>query len=292
MASRKRSSPKRREIASRFKFSVNLHWVKSKAMIVAVGWSVSFAVMALALGMGVPVLSREAAARKSDAPFQVYFSSRPVWMSEADLAPLAEVVAKQLNGSPMDRDGLTESREALMRTGWFSEIIQVKRSGMNEVYVDGVWTTPFAVVRDEGYDHLIDTDGKLLPRCYREGTAPSSLIRIENASFACPAAYGNEWAGKDMRGAVALARLINDHAWRGQIACIDLDRTKDDGCLRLKTNRGCTIKWGRCPGNESAAEVPARQKIEYLQWLFDHYGRIDAGCEDELNLLCDYVGMR
>ena len=292
MASRKRSSPKRREIASRFKFSVNLNWVKSKAMIVAVGWSVSFAVMALALGMGVPVLSREAAARKSDAPFQVYFSSRPVWMSEADLAPLAEVVAKQLNGSPMDRDGLTESREALMRTGWFSEIIQVKRSGMNEVYVDGVWTTPFAVVREQGYDHLIDTDGKLLPRCYREGTAPSSLIRIENASFACPAAYGNEWAGKDMRGAVALARLINDHAWRGQIASIDLDRTKDDGCLRLKTNRGCTIKWGRCPGNESAAEVPARQKIEYLQWLFDHYGQIDAGCEDELNLLCDYVGMR
>ena len=292
MASRKRSSPKRREIASRFKFSGNLNWVKSKAMIVAVGWSISFAVMALALGMGVPVLSREAAARKSDAPFQVYFSSRPVWMSEADLAPLAEVGAKQLNGSPMDRDGLTESREALMRTGWFSEIIQVKRSGMNEVYVDGVWTTPFAVVREEGYDHLIDTDGKLLPRCYREGTSPSSLIRIENASFACPAAYGNEWAGKDMRGAVALARLINDHAWRGQIACIDLDRTKDDGCLRLKTNRGCTIKWGRCPGNESAAEVPARQKIEYLQWLFDHYGRIDAGCEDELNLLCDYVGMR
>ena len=292
MASRKRSSPKRREIASRFKFSGNLNWVKSKAMIVAVGWSVSFAVMALALGMGVPVLSREAAARKSDAPFQVYFSSRPVWMSEADLAPLAEVVAKQLNGSPMDRDGLTESREALMRTGWFSEIIQVKRSGMNEVYVDGVWTTPFAVVREQGYDHLIDTDGKLLPRCYREGTAPSSLIRIENASFACPAAYGNEWAGKDMRGAVALARLINDHAWRGQIASIDLDRTKDDGCLRLKTNRGCTIKWGRCPGNESAAEVPARQKIEYLQWLFDHYGQIDAGCEDELNLLCDYVGMR
>ena len=292
MASRKRSSPKRREIASRFKFSGNLNWVNSKAMIVAVGWSISFAVMALALGMGVPVLSREAAARKSDAPFQVYFSSRPVWMSEADLAPLEEVVAKQLNGSPMDRDGLTESREALMRTGWFSEIIQVKRSGMNEVYVDGVWTTPFAVVREEGYDHLIDTDGKLLPRCYREGTSPSSLIRIENASFACPAAYGNEWAGKDMRGAVALARLINDHAWRGQIACIDLDRTKDDGCLRLKTNRGCTIKWGRCPGNESAAEVPARQKIEYLQWLFDHYGRIDAGCEDELNLLCDYVGMR
>ena len=261
-------------------------------MIVGVGWAASFAVMALALGMGVPILTREAAARKTDAPFQVVFSSRPAWMSEADLTPLAEVVAERLNGSPMDRDGLTEARRSLMSTGWFNEITQVKRSGMSEVYIEGVWTTPFAVVREGDYDHLIDVDGKLLPRCYRAGTAPSSMIRIENASFARPATFGADWAGKDMRGAVALARLIDDHAWRGQIACIDLKRTKDDGCLRLKTNRGCTIKWGRCPGNESAAEVPARQKIEYLQWLFEHYGRIDAGCEDELNLLSDYVGIR
>ena len=292
MASRKRSSPKRASTASGFKFSLNLHWLKSKPVIVAVGWTASFALMALALGMGVPILSREAASRKSDLPFQVVFSSRPAWMSEADLNPLADVVADKLNGSPMDRDGLTESRRALMNTGWFSEIKQVKRSGMNEVYVDGIWTTPFAVVREAGYDHLIDVDGKLLPRCYRAGTAPSSMIRIENASFARPATFGADWAGKDMRGAVALARMIDDHAWRGQIACIDLEHTKDDGCLRMKTNRGCTIKWGRSPGSESAAEVPARQKIEYLQWLFDHYGRIDAGCDDELNLLSDYVGMR
>jgi hypothetical protein len=58
----------------------------------------------------------------------------------------------------MDRAGLTEARDALMQTGWFSEIKQVKRSGMSEVSVDGVWTIPFAVVREGGYDHLIDID--------------------------------------------------------------------------------------------------------------------------------------
>ena len=292
MASRKRSSPSRRTVAAGFKFSFNLHWLKSKPMLVAVGWTTSFALMALALGMGVPILQREAAARKSDVAFQVEFSSRPAWMSEADLTPLADVVAERLNGSPMDRAGLTEARDALMQTGWFSEIKQVKRSGMSEVSVDAVWTIPFAVVREGGYDHLIDIDGKILPRCYRAGTAPTSMIRIENASFGRPASFGDEWAGKDMRGAVALARLIDDHPWRAQIACIDLDRTKEDACLRIKTNRGCTIKWGRAPGSESAAEVPSRQKIEYLQWLFDHYGRIDAGCDDEMNLLSDYVGIR
>ncbi|MSR34078.1 MAG: hypothetical protein EXS12_04675 [Phycisphaerales bacterium] len=266
--------------------------MKSKPMLVAVGWSASFLVMALALGMGVPVLKREAATQKSEAPFQVIFSSRPVWMSETDLTPLAEVVARQLNGSPIDRDGLTEAHSALMQTGWFSAINQIKRSGMSQIYIDAVWTTPFAVVREGGYDHLIDFNGKLLPRCYREGTAPSNMIRIENASFARPGSFGDEWAGKDMRSAVALVRLIHDNSWRGQIACIDLERTKIDDCLRMKTHRGCTIKWGRSPGSESAAEVPARQKIDYLQWLFDHYGRIDAGCDDELNLLSDYVGMR
>ncbi len=292
MASRKRSSPSRRTVASGFKFSFNLHWLKSKPMLVVVGWTTSFALMALALGMGVPILQREAAARKSDVAFQVEFSSRPAWMSEADLTPLANVVAERLNGSPMDRAGLAEARDVLMQTGWFSEIKQVKRSGMSEVSVDGVWTIPFAVVREDGYDHLIDIDGKILPRCYRAGTAPTSMIRIEHASFGRPASFGDAWAGKDMRGAVALARLIDDHPWRAQIACIDLDRTKEDACLRIKTNRGCIIKWGRAPGSESAAEVPSRQKIEYLQWLFDHYGRIDAGCDDEMNLLSDYVGIR
>lgn len=36
-------------------------------MIVGVGWAASFAVMALALGMGVPILTREAAARNRRA---------------------------------------------------------------------------------------------------------------------------------------------------------------------------------------------------------------------------------
>jgi hypothetical protein len=292
MPPRKRSSPKRRPAASGSRFAIDFSWARSKPLLSAAGWTAALGVMALSLGMGVPLLKREAATRRNDAPFQVVFSSRPVWMSEADLTPLADVVAERLNGSPMDRDGLAAARDALMHTGWFTEITQVKRIGMSEVFVEGSWTTPFAVVREGGYDHLIDADGKLLPRCYRPNTAPSSLIRIENASFARPAAFGDEWAGKDMRGAVALARLLDDHPWRSQIACIDLARTKDDGCLRLKTSRGCTIKWGRSPGSEGAAEVPARQKVDYLQWLYDHYGRIDAGCEDELSLLSDYVGIR
>jgi hypothetical protein len=91
---------------------------------------------------------------------------------------------------------------------------------------------------------------------------------------------------------MALARLIDERPWRSQVAWIELGETAKDGCLRMKTSRGCTVKWGRAPGREGAAEVPARQKLEYLGWLNDHYGRIDAGCEDQLDLLSDYATVR
>ena len=117
-------------------------------------------------------------------------------------------------------------------------------------------------------------------------------MRIEGMSQQRPIAYGTPWPGEDMSSAMALARLIDERPWRGQVAWIDLAETAKDGCLRMKTSRGCTVKWGRAPGREGAAEVPARQKLEYLGWLCDHYGRIDAGCEDQLDLLSDYATVR
>lgn len=192
----------------------------------------------------------------------------------------------------MDRTGLSAARDALASTGWFEEIRQVRRTGGNEVIVDGEWTVPFAVVREGGYDHLVDLQGRLLPRCYRPGTAPRSLIRIEGAAQPRPTTYGTRWTGEDLFAAMAVARLIDQRPWRGQVACIDLSGLPQDGCVRLKTARGCTVKWGRAPGREGATEVPARQKLDYLGWMHEHYGRIDAGCEDQLDLLTDYVGVR
>jgi hypothetical protein len=222
----------------------------------------------------------------------VRFVHRPAWMSDAELEPLAELVADPLRGSPLQRGNLAAAREALLRSGWFEEVRQVRRTGGDEVEVDGVWTTPFAVVREGGYDHLIDLHGRLLPRCYRPGTTPRSLIRIESASQPRPAEYGTPWPGDDVQAALAVARLVDSRPWRPQVAWIDLSEVPKDGCIRLRTSRACAIRWGRAPGREGASEVPARQKLEYLDWLHQHYGRIDAGCEEQLDLLSDYVGVR
>ena len=283
---------KRRSKSSRASTPLSERWTRLKPTLVAAAWTTTLIAAALALGMGVPVLRADALKRRPEGPISVTFSERPAWMTDGEIGPIADLVAEQIAGSPMDRNGLERAREALASTGWFEEIRQVRRSGNDQIFVEGDWAVPFAVVREGGYDHLVDMRGRLLPRCYRPGTAPRGLLHIEGARQPRPQAYGTPWPGDDMAAAMSLARLVAETPWRAQIAWIDLGDTAQDGCLRLKTTRGCTVKWGRAPGREGAAEVPSKQKLEYLGWLHDHSGRIDAGCEDQLDLLTDYVGSR
>ena len=283
---------KRRSKSSRGGTPLSERWARLKPTLVAAAWTTTLIAAALALGMGVPVLRADALKRRPEGPISVTFSERPAWMTDGEIGPIADLVAEQIAGSPMDRNGLERAREALASTGWFEEIRQVRRSGNDQIFVEGDWAVPFAVVREGGYDHLVDMRGRLLPRCYRPGTAPRGLLHIEGARQPRPQAYGTPWPGDDMAAAMSLARLVAETPWRAQIAWIDLGDTAQDGCLRLKTTRGCTVKWGRAPGRECAAEVPSKQKLEYLGWLHNHYGRIDAGCEDQLDLLTDYVGAR
>jgi hypothetical protein len=272
--------------------SLSERWNAIRPTLVAGAWAFTLIGSALALGMGVPALRNRAMASRPEGPLQVVFADRPDWMTEDMLVPLANVVAEQVTGSAMERGGLASAREALQSTGWFEEVRQVRRTGNDEVTVSGQWAVPFAVVREEGYDHLVDLQGRLLPRCYSPGTAPRSLVRIEGAGKARPRTYGARWPGDDMSAALAVARLIEDRPWCGQIAWIDIGDMSKDGCLRLKTTRGLTVKWGRAPGHEGAAEVPAKQKLAGLDALHRQYGRIDGGSEEELSLLTDCVTVR
>jgi hypothetical protein len=284
--------PKRRSRSSRAPISLAQRWTSLKPAVVAGTWMVVLAGAALGLAIGVPALRAEAMALRPEGPLKAVFPDRPAWMTDADLSTIAEVMDAPLAGSAMDRSGLAAAREALLRTGWFEDVSQVRRTGVDEVTVEAEWATPFAMVREGDYDYLVDSRGRLLPRCYRVGMAPRGFLRIEGARQQRPLAYGTPWPGEDLGSAMALARLIDDRPWRSQIAWIDLAGVPKDGCLRMQTLRGCSIRWGRAPGREGASEVPARQKLDYLDWMHEHYGRVDSACEGEIDLLTDYVGIR
>jgi len=94
--------------------------------------------------------------------------------------------------------------------------------------------------------------------------------------------------GTDITAALELVALIVDQPWRTQVARIDVTLHRKDGSLRIITDRGCTITWGRAPGEESGGDVPARQKLGYLDYHYQHTGHIDRGLV-ELDVTGDVV---
>jgi len=255
------------------------------------GWLCAAGVTVWVFGWWVPQLRHSAAAAIRDGRIEVVFSDAPRWMTAADLAPLQELVLREAGRGAYDQIGCSQARAALLETGWFTDVTQVRRTGSGDITVDGTFAVPFALVVDTAGEHLIDVDGKLLPRSYLAGTGPG-FPRIMGASVARPARPGQQWMGADIAAGIGLARLVESQRWRGQITGIDVSSFKERHVMDLLTDTGCRIVGGRAPGEEAAAEVPAAQKLKYLAYLHDSCSRVDAGCTSQLDLSVDYVGAR
>ncbi len=245
------------------------------------------AVATLIFGWSLPTLRTKALATQGQR-IEVSFVESPPWMTPADLAPLQELVAREAGTSAYDRAGLERALGALMSTGWFDSVGQVRRVGLNALEVEATFAHPTAVVADGDGDHLLDSQCRLLPRTYSAGTAPH-LPRIVGATQKRPPRAGLLWTGADLFAGVELALLVGEQRWRNQIAGVDVSAFSTDHTLTLLTSGGCRAKWGRAPGKEASAEVPAEQKLRYLDLLHAQYGRIDGAGPRAIDLSVDYV---
>jgi len=259
--------------------------------LTAFAWTTALLGAAVGAAIAVPSLVARADAARSSNGIAVQFVGAPSWMSPQDLAPLEELVREELSGSPFDHDGLRVAADGIRASGWFDSISQVRRASLSTVEVIASWVEPTALVHDSAGDHLIDSRGRLLPRSYLPSSAPS-FPRIVGAHAARPPVPGQRYSGGEIEAALALLQAIDNRPFRTQISAVDLSRYRSDGSIVLITGRDARIRWGRAPGEGSAAEVPTHQKLAYLQFLYDHYGRIDALGDGELDLTGDYVGSR
>lgn len=255
------------------------------------GWVVGIGGIIAAIAISVPRLLDRTAASHSTVPIKVVLANEPSWLPKDDRRAIELGVLKSLNGSPLDREGLQAARTVAEGSGWFDRVDQVRRPDTGAVVVEGVWAVPFALVSDAQGEHLVDTKARLLPRSYAAGQGPA-LLRIRGVTVPRPTQFGATWQGADLDAALEMAALIAARAWKNQIAGIDVTTFAADGMVRLRTEAGCELVWGRTPGHEGASEVPAHQKLAALQFLHDRYGRIDAGCEQALDLRSDVVGAR
>ena len=252
----------------------------------AAAWGVALGAVAATLVVWVPRLVERTATAPLPAPIRVVFADQPAWLPKDERIAIERSIVKSIATSPFDQDGLAAARAAAASSGWLTQVAQVRRSDVDEVVVEGTWAVPFALVCDADGEHLVDTKGRLLPRTWPAGKGPK-LLRISGVTMPRPAQLGSVWPGDEVAAALSMAALVADRPWRTQIAGVDLSNWASDGLLRLKSDRGCEIVWGRAPGKESASEVPASQKLAALQLAWEKGKHIDAGAREALDLRGD-----
>lgn len=261
----------------------------SRRTAVTVVWVLGIAGLVTAWVLGTPRLEAYATAHQPGTDVVIRLLDLPDWVDPDLEAMLLETAAGHIGADPLQRADLMDAREALLATGWFVNVVQVRRVETRVVEVTATLAEPVAVIRDRARprDHLVDARGRLLPRTYAPGEA-SGYIGLTGAQFSAPTHSGMTWPGADVAAALEVLALINEKPWRGQIARIDLTRHRNDGSIRLVTDRDCTIVWGRSPGDEAGGDVPATQKLSYLDYHYEQYGHIDRGLE-ELDITGDVV---
>jgi len=209
---------------------------------------------------------------------EIRFRDAPPWFSGTIREDLLARIGDEIALDPFDRSSLERLRGALVASGCFGEVRQVRRVSMDSIEVDARFLEPWAVVQWKGRPRMIDPTGIALPARYEP--APDAVYPVIRGTRYEPPAAGERWDGGDVAAALAVARLIEEKAWARQVSVIDVHDFLRDQPMILYTDRGNRIVWRSAPGEEQPGEVSAAEKLRRLDALHERTGRIDEGLRD------------
>ena len=255
-------------------------WERHRKQLSSVLLVLGCAAISAALMLGVPRLQARIAGATDMSEAEIRFINPPAWMNGQLEAWLVLTVQQELKRNPLDNADLVQARNALLDTGCFERIEQIRRVRASVVEIKAVFLQPFAIVTDSEGEHLVDSRGRLLPAEYRVG-ASVHFLRITGARFNRPPGPGLQWDGTDISAGLHIARLVVSQEWGRQIDTIDVSNIDR---ITVRTLQGCHVIWGSVPGEEAVGEVTAKQKIQRLNYINSNYGRIDIDCPNELDI--------
>lgn len=246
---------------------------------------------------GVPKLRERLDARVMAGGGQtsVDYVSAPAWFDGKRRAEVSERVAMAVgDGSVLDPNRLAKARAALLTTGWFHSIEQVRLADDGGFLVEATFVRPFAVIRHGEFDYLVDEEARLLPMQWTAGHRPATPHYVAIVGTASPnrGDYGSPWPGADVAAGLELARLLQPKPWFGEVAAIDLSQYQSDQTLSLITRHNGRLVWGRAPNDRSVAEVTPDAKVRTLDYLYATQRRIDSGGGRTIDLRGDLVTVR
>lgn len=267
----------------RFQWVRNIDWPSAKRGLLALAWLIGIVGVGALSWYGVPKLEAHAVEHTEVPAIEIHYINPPAWIRGDLETQLNRTIRPWLEQDPFAQRSLVAIREELRNTGWFEAIEQVRRVRADRIDIVGEFVDPYAVVRDREADHLVDPNGKLLPRSFPHNEA-ERFIAITGARFARPMRPGVHWEGADITAALRLLQLIEDQPWRDQISAINITGVIRGEPMRIVTRRGARIIWGSAPGEEAAMEALADRKLYSLNYMNENYGSIDMGRTGTLDI--------
>lgn len=202
------------------------------------------------------------------------------WMIEEDADELRRVASRAVSeDAPLSVEPLRRISEELGKTGWYVGDPSVRRVGERRVLIEGEWRIPTAVVRWEGYDHLVSDQAMPMPPVYRAGTSSQPFIEgvFSGAVVRGEARYANSWPGPGVRVGLDLIAALRDANLLGVIAGIDVSGYLDGGPIEIVSADGNRVVWGSPVDEWQPGEPSVDEKIVRLVQLVERTGSVDAG---------------
>ena len=231
-------------------------------------------------GMGIKTLDDRAATLITDQDPQVRINwgmgaSGHIWMPIAERDRIKKNVQASLaGGKALSWHPLYQASTALAATGWVNGEPTARWNDDGSITLDAEWRVPYAAIRNDGRDFVIDYDANVLPLDYAQGQ--SNQFVIHNPALPFPGA-GNPWNEPEIHDALRLLAELEQNDLLAQITGIDLGTNREHGILHILTNGGARVVFGGGPGRSRPAEMPSSVKLERLVALQTKTGRIDAG---------------
>jgi hypothetical protein len=207
---------------------------------------------------------------------------------QLNLDEQANQIAAQ-SGGPLAIDLLERLGEWVVSTGWVAELNAVSRTEPGVITVDVDWRVPAGVVRQNGYEYLVSTEGRRLDAQWPQDSVSLPVIagaqRMTAATSVLP---GERWPDRAVHAGVELLTLLHNElgvdpilgpGGFDQVWGVDVSEFDRHQRLLIITDAGNRIIWGRAPSDPVSDVVPTHQKLKNLSYMRRHpdYGRrIDA----------------
>lgn len=251
-----------------------LDWVLAWRGVRVMAWLALLAGLGAAWHFGVPQLEAHTQASLPDEPVAVQFINPPAWF-QGDVAMSITLTVQEIAGDdPFEQRQLARITHALADCGWFERINQVRRIPPNVIEIDAEFVRPFAMIRGDDADFLVDPLARRLPMQVDSNKAQRQFIVVTGAAVHTPPRLGEHWPGSDVIAGLQLIRLVDAAPWRHQVSAIDVSGYRWHRTVAIETDRATSINFEHAPGEEEPLELSAEQKLQLLAHNYRTHGHI------------------